>query len=372
MIKSVADKPYIPPSVTMPSSTTTAIGGCLRNPQKGHMTCAILTCSPYFRDLALNELQRHHPHLRIGQTLSQQNILLKNPSTFDHLTRPWRHKLPIYLHHLFPVHQIVNLDGTTDDLPYLKEVCSQWDKFPYIAQVRHHPALSLDYSDCELETYIPTKVANSPTIQEPRGRILSILILPTTNGLQAFIGMSWGTQNISGWKGGRCPIVEPVANRAGYKLIEALRTFGIKLHPRGPVLDLGASPGAWTEVLLRRNQQVTAVAPTPMYHWLDNHKDVDHVPLIAEAYLLKCQMSFDVITNDMILDAQYSAWLMVEYARFLRSRGIAIMTLKLRQHNQRRVMDHSYRILRKIYKIIGVRQLVSNRREVTLLLQKKS
>jgi 23S rRNA (cytidine2498-2'-O)-methyltransferase len=84
-----------------------------------------------------------------------------------------------------------------------------------------------------------------------------------------------------------------------------------------------------------------------------------------------CDTTFDLITNDMILDAQDSARLMIDYAEYLRPHGIAIMTVKLRSHNKRRVMDHSYRLLRQAYKIIRVRQLVSNRREVTLFLQRK-
>jgi len=44
--------------------------------------------------------------------------------------------------------------------------------------------------------------------------------------------------------------------------------------------------------------------------------------------------------------------------------------LKLRKHNRRRVMDHAFRLLRKAYKIIYVRQLMRNRKEVTLYLRK--
>jgi hypothetical protein len=71
------------------------------------------------------------------------------------------------------------------------------------------------------------------------------------------------------------------------------------------------------------------------------------------------------------LDGQPLARLMVDYAPQLRLEGIGIMTLKLRQQNKQRVMDHSFRILRKAYKIIAVRQLVSNRSEVTLFLRRK-
>ena len=36
-----------------------------------------------------------------------------------------------------------------------------------------------------------------------------------------------------------------------------------------------------------------------------------------------------------------------------------------------RVMNHALRILRKAYKIIALRQLLSNRKEVTLFLRRK-
>jgi 23S rRNA (cytidine2498-2'-O)-methyltransferase len=117
--------------------------------------------------------------------------------------------------------------------------------------------------------------------------------------------------------------------------------------------------------------RVTAVAPTPLYPWLLYDGGVNYQPLRAEDFLGRCQTTYDLIVNDMKLDTQDSARLMVEYARCLRSEGIAIMTLKLRAENMERRMDHAFRILRKAYKIIRVRQLVSNRKEVTLFLRRK-
>ena len=138
------------------------------------------------------------------------------------------------------------------------------------------------------------------------------------------------------------------------------------------VLDLGASPGAWTTLLRQRGLWVTAVAPTPLYPWLLFDKGVDYHPMLAEEFLARCQTTFALVVNDMKLDAQDSARLMVAYAQHLRSEGIAIMTLKLRGRNQKRAMDHAFRILRKAFKIIRVRQLVSNRQEVTLFLRHKT
>ena len=187
----------------------------------------------------------------------------------------------------------------------------------------------------------------------------------------AYLGISKGEQNLSPFTGGQIPITEPVCNRAGYKLIEALSVFAIRLRRGDHALDLGAAPGAWTTLLRQRGLRVTAVAPAPLYPWLMWDRDVNYQPLTAEDYLPLCRTTYDLIVNDMKLDARDSARLMVDYAAHLRSGGIALMTLKLHTKNKQRVMDHTFRILRKAYKIIRVRQLVNNRSEVTLFLRRR-
>jgi 23S rRNA (cytidine2498-2'-O)-methyltransferase len=189
---------------------------------------------------------------------------------------------------------------------------------------------------------------------------------------RAYMGMSWAAHNLSPWAGGQIPVPEPVSNRAGYKLLEALHTFAIHLRKGDHALDLGAAPGAWTTLLRKRGMRVTAVAPTPMYPWLMLDPGVNYQPIIAEDYLGRCGDTFDLIVNDMWLDVRDSARLMVDYAEHLHPDGIAIMTLKLMMQNKQRLMDHTFRILRKRYKIIRVRQLVSNRHEVTLYLRRKA
>ena len=206
----------------------------------------------------------------------------------------------------------------------------------------------------------------------PTGRIASILL--TSDGESdslVYIGISWATQNLSPWPGGQMAITECVPNRAGYKLLESMASFDIKSRPGSRVLDLGAAPGAWSTLLLRRGLRVTAVAPTSLYPWLMHDPAMTFEPKRAEVYLNECSENFDLIVNDMRLDAQDSARMMVDYAPHLRHGGSAIMTLKLRRKNRRRVMDHAFRLLRRAYKIIHVRQLVSNQREVTLFLRRR-
>lgn len=50
--------------------------------------------------------------------------------------------------------------------------------------------------------------------------------------------------------------------RSAYKLLDMLKHF--KITPQSCVLDLGAAPGAWTQVLLERTANVDAIDLLPM------------------------------------------------------------------------------------------------------------
>ena len=298
------------------------------------MPNAILTCSEHFTDLALNELRRQHNPLTLINKLSPQHLYIQHNTTFGNLTRPWQRKCSIYLHHLFPVHQTIDLHRDTRDFDSLRhhaQALSQGK--PFAVQVQ----MTYDYA------YAPRMIVQhlNPAqhisqYDAPAGRVLSILIDRGT----AYMGISWANQNISPFGGGRQYFEEPVSNRAGLKLLEALETFKIHLRPNDRALDLGAAPGAWTEILRRRGMRVTAVAPTEMYDWLRTDKQVQSLQMTAEEYLAECATTYDLLLNDMRLDARDSARLMVEYAQHLRSEGLAIMTLKLRLEQPRRLMDH--------------------------------
>ncbi len=326
------------------------------------MTHVILTCSEHFTDLALNELQRHHPQVALVESLSPRHVLLKAPFAFGALVKPWRTTPPIYLHHLFPVHRTLTLDASAADFDLLREAVQSLCRDDFVLQPQivgdfPYPAITLQQVLCPQQ--------NRSRSTRADGRVLSLLIV----GRWAYLGISWAAQNLSPFAGGIPCFDESVPNRAGLKLLEALTTFALQPRPGQHVLDLGAAPGAWTEILRRRGMIVTTVAPTPMYHWLASDPQVKQQQMTAEAYLTQCETTFHWIVNDMKLDPQDSAHLMVQYANHLQPDGLAIMTLKLRLRNPRRVMDHAFRLLRKRYRIVRVRQLVSNRKEVTLLLR---
>ena len=321
------------------------------------MTLAILTCSPNFVPLALHELSSRVQHITPLNQLVPGFILLHSSEPYRRLTAPWRQKLPIYLHHMMPVHR----DGS---ISHLNQTIKAISPRECVIQTRIlSPELSYEISNSEP---LPTSLKAPDT-----SRILSIVIFSQSEQTYFCAGVSHASENISPWAGGIQPIEHDVPNRAGYKLWEAIKTFKPNLHKMRHALDLGAGPGAWTIVLREHNLQVTAVSPKVLYRSLREDRFITHHAMTAEAYLNQVQQTFDLITNDMIMDAQDSARIMVAYARFLNPGGRAIMTLKLRMRNQQRVIDHSLRLLRKAYRIIYVRQLVSNKKEVTLYMKKK-
>ncbi len=334
------------------------------------MSRAIVSCSPWFADAALYELRRFLPDVSFVDQPAPGILLIEFPFSFDKLTLPWRHKLPIYLHHAFPVHHITALQNNPADLPRLCHLIRTFAPPDAILQVRSTVEDVLRFSAADVHHVIAPDQPLYPS-HPPAGRVLSILLTGSSAALTAYVGISWASQNLSPFTGGQMPFTQPVSNRAGFKLLEALAAFEIRLHKGTRVLDLGAAPGAWTTLLRQRGMHVTAVAPKPLYPWLMVDPGVEIQPMLAETYLERCATTFDLIVNDMILEGQESARLMVEYAEHLKNGGIAIMTLKLHKHNRQKIMDHAMRLLRKAYKIIRVRQLVSNRREVTLFLRRK-
>jgi 23S rRNA (cytidine2498-2'-O)-methyltransferase len=309
--------------------------------------------------LALSEIKRQHRDIRFVEQLDPFSLLIQTNEPFDNFILPWRDKLPIYLHHVFPVDSTFSFPLTDKGLKRFKGAIQKLTPAGASLQIRS--------SSERPEIQRLLEVSAAP----PSKEVVSILLVDSQQGFCAYMGVSRAEQNLSPYPGGQIPITEPVSNRAGYKLLEALEVFSIRLRNGNHALDLGAAPGAWTTLLRRRGLKVTAVAPTPLYPWLMFDSEVHYEPMTAEGYLGQCQTTFDLLVNDMKLDPQDSARLMVDYAPHLRSEGIALMTLKMRSRSQERVMDHTFRLLRKAYKIIRVRQLVSNRNEVTLFLRRK-
>jgi 23S rRNA (cytidine2498-2'-O)-methyltransferase len=121
--------------------------------------------------------------------------------------------------------------------------------------------------------------------------------------------------------------------------------------------------------LSKRGLSVVAVDPGDLADSLQTDPDVSHYRQLVQQYLPACRDRFDLIVNDMRMNAADSAKNMIAASEVLNENGIAIMTLKLPSKGAKGVINHAIAILEHTYEIIGVRNLFHNRQEVTVVMR---
>lgn len=355
----------------------------------------IVTTDPSFADLALAEVQIVTPSaatVSVGEGV----WLVTGEKTFWEIAETWRQQPPIFVRHICPVQQIVGLRNKIgSDQAILRQAINETimplvdPELPLSVQTRILTASSYKPFDINkaLADYLQKECNVAINVRTPQ-QILSVVCTPPAtrenplgaslvirhSPLAAYLGLSPTTYNLSDWAGGKRRFAREKGqvSRAEFKLLEALEVFAIELPPRGVALDLGASPGGWSRVLRQRQQYITAIDPGDLDPRLAQDPAIRHKRMTAEAYLADEPDTFDLIVNDMRMDARDSARLMVDYAQQLYPQGSAIMTLKLPEQNRRLLIEHAFTILQEAYTIAGARQLFHNRSEITLYLVRRT
>lgn len=296
------------------------------------------------------------------------------PGDFFALAERWRQQPPIFVRHICPVQTVLPLaDGIENMVATAVTFFTHLlePDWPFSVQTRVLGELPIKPFDINQPLGAKLAEASGAPLDVRRPfQILSVVVA----GDAAYLGLSLATNNLSDWAGGvrRFARDKDQVSRAEFKLLEALEVFKIELPPRGRALDLGAAPGGWTRVLRQKEQYVTAVDPAWLHASLQKDKGVRHLRLTAEEYLADYPDTYDVIVNDMRLDARDSARLMGEYGRYLYPHGLALITLKLPEKRYDSALDHALNILRQKFTIAGARQLFHNRSEVTVYLKPKT
>ncbi len=209
-----------------------------------------------------------------------------------------------------------------------------------------------------------------------RPQIVVSVLLTAQKG---YLGISTVKENLSDWPGGMRHFAQKPEqiSRAEFKLLEAMETFGVVLPEHSRALDLGAAPGGWTRLLLEAGMSVVAVDPARLDPRLVGHAHLEHYRGYAEAYLedaIKKHRSFDVIANDMRMDAREAARLLLQAGKCLRTDGFIISTLKL-PHATHEIdpfknLKAALSLLQKHFAIVQAHQLFHNRQEVTVIAAK--
>ncbi|KDO25844.1 hypothetical protein SPRG_08788 [Saprolegnia parasitica CBS 223.65] len=123
------------------------------------------------------------------------------------------------------------------------------------------------------------------------------------------------------------PLADAVPCRAYHKLAEAL--LDQTPFPTGyRAIDIGASPGGWTEFLSSAGAAVVAVDPGEL---TVAHPNVLHLPLLLEHALdqIAAMDKFHVCVCDINIRPQLMASLIASVAPHLHPHAIVVLTLKL-------------------------------------------
>ncbi|MFQ3536483.1 MAG: SAM-dependent methyltransferase [Aggregatilineales bacterium] len=337
----------------------------------------ILTCKADFAELALREVRQALPGAQLYGELSEGIVLLTAP--FSELAAFWRAKPPIFVRHICPAAVRVTLPPLDDGkrlLILLQNACVEAvlphvrPDVPFSVQTRvFSPAAPLKPFDVNIA--LSELVTNAPLdVRQPQ-QVISVVIGLLDGALVAWLGCSTVADNLSSWSGGARRFAHDQAriSRSEFKLLEALEVFGAQVPAHGHALDLGAAPGGWTHVLRELGMYITAVDPAALDPRLLGDSGIRYRRSTAEAFLPTATDAYDVIVNDMRMDARDSARLMCAYRRLLKGDGIALMTLKLPRSGRLSALESAFRILESTYTIAGARQLFHNRSEITAYLR---
>lgn len=349
------------------------------------MSKFLITSSDEFQGAAAAELKRIDPRLEMGETLAPGLFLVSSRHDKDSFAGLVEVGQPIYVRHLFPVQVEIELEDSPEDLVKLGQVAAEYakeedwqvgDQFSVQARLVEEDAPRV-HSPFAIKEAIAKAVSEISGAQE-NIKAPEYIVSVVCAGKKAYLGLSRPEQNLSGWAGGMrhyAKLPEQIS-RAELKLLEALEVFDLTLPTKGTALDLGAAPGGWSRVLIEAGLRVVAVDPAALDPRL-YVPGLEHYRGHAADYLRKAQSegrTFDIICNDMRMDALLAANVMSDFARLLSPDGFAITSQKLPHETKNlkpaTLVTRSIAVLGKSYGEVRARQLFHNRQEITVLLKK--
>lgn len=345
----------------------------------------IFSADSHYLDDAWREMQRATKGAKLEGKLNDGIALVRHKGSFEQLGEHWHNNPPIFVRHICPATEAVEVDGSDRDLDLLARTVRDQlaDEIPTSSRFSVQTRLLLANTTYKrfalnerLAQVVERQTGATVDVRRPN-YVVSVVIGRIHNIPVGFLGVSQVHHNLSDWAGGerRFRREKEQISRAEFKLLEALEQFGVRLPDKGVALDLGAAPGGWTRVLRQTSDEllVVAVDPANLHPSLKHDWGVHHLRTTADRHLntIKGDARYDVIVNDMRLDARRSAETMTHYAPTLKPNGCAIMTIKLPQDNTLRFLNQTLDILRRKYVVKRVRQLFHNRHEVTTLLRPK-
>lgn len=333
----------------------------------------LFTSSSASGQIALEEIRALDPGARLRHWLEPGVGWVELTLSWDAFADRLCEQPPVFCRHVCPVHITVSLKQAPDDLETLVgatgQLASRLDAAQTFSVQTRLIGEGWPYARYDVNTRLADELTSQGFALDVRrpAQILSVALTPK----EGYLGVSRAADNLSDWAGGerRFKAEPEQISRAEFKLLEALETFKLSWPNAGCALDLGAAPGGWTRVARLHGLQVIAIDPADLAPSLATDPGVRHLRHTAQRYLPGTDDTFDVILNDMRMDARDSAQLMLRARRNLKPGGWALMTLKLPHSHAERVATSALALLRERYTLIGARQLFHNRNEITVALR---
>lgn len=150
-------------------------------------------------------------------------------------------------------------------------------------------------------------------------------------------------------------------SRAFAKLVEAEMRMGRRIGARESCVDLGAAPGSWTYVAVRRGARVTAVDRAELQLDLMQHPQVRFEA--GDAFRFEPSQPFDWLLCDVIASAERSAELLVRWLRSGFCRNF-VVTLKVDDTGSNTVLRSLQRELHELTRDFWLLRLSANKKEV--------
>ena len=345
----------------------------------------IVTAHPEFASTSVTELKQLDKEVTRIEELAP-GVTLCSTADVPALMQSAARERPIFVRHLAPVQTIANLSNTTQDLAELATAMAQ---LPGLASLERGTYFAVQTRLAQIEENQATRPYSSGQINQALAQMVAeetgaveyvknpqviISLLCTMD--KGYVGISTAEENLSSWPGGarRFAQTPEQISRAEFKLLEALEVFGVTFPSQGYALDLGAAPGGWTRLLLDTGLNVVAVDPANLDPHLTKRKHLEHYRGYAENYLaeaIRKSRRFDVIVNDMRMDAREAARQLVKASLCLQADGFIISVLKLPHAapgiNPLTNLKEALKILRTQFDFVQAHQLFHNRQEVTVV-----
>jgi len=346
----------------------------------------LVTAQPEFTDAALAELQALDPSLSMEEEITPGILLCRIEDVARFMTVASKAR-PTFTRHIAPVQSIVPLENSENDLGEIALAIVQLPGFAQLERGVHFAVQARltqtdkskgerAYSGGQINKMLAEALSEeTAAIEDIKKPQVVISLLATMD--KGYLGISNAEDNLSTWPGGarHYAQTDEQISRAEFKLLEALEVFGVILPTQGKALDLGAAPGGWTRLLLDAGLEVVAVDPAKLDPRLAGRPGLEHYRGYAEDYLedaLQHQQHYDLIVNDMRMDAREAARLISKAAACLDpEEGLMISVFKL-PHATLAInpfvnLKEALNILKKSYAVVQAHQLFHNRQEVTVV-----